>query len=57
MSRKMMTTKQIKNWKWEIDEWNRNMCKWEYAILYCEKKGIEFKILTEKQIEKMFALR
>ncbi len=48
---------QLKNYKWEIDEWNRNMCKWEYAIKHCEKQGIEFKIFTDEQVKKMFALR
>lgn len=28
----------------------KNVCKWEFARKYCEKKGWEFKILTEHDI-------
>ena len=45
-----------KSYKWEIEEWNRNMCKWEFAIQYCNKKGFEFKIFTEETASKMFAI-
>jgi len=34
----------------EVEEWGRNISKWEYAKKYCEKKGWEFLILTEDHL-------
>lgn len=48
-----LTEKQLKNYKWSIDEYNRNMSKWEAAINYCTPKGIEFKILVKEQVDRM----
>lgn len=54
---KLNTQKRLKNAKYTIDEWNKNLCKWEAAILYCEKKGFEFKILHEKEINRLFGFK
>jgi len=48
-----LTQKQLKNYKWAIDEYNRNMAKWEHTIAYCKPKGIEFKILVKEQVDRM----
>lgn len=29
-----------------------NYAKWQYAVLYCQQNGIEFKVLTEKDLYK-----
>ena len=55
--KKLNTSKRLKNAKYNIDEWNKNMCKWEAAINYCTRKGIEFKILHEKEIDRMFGFK
>ena len=48
-----LTAKQLKNYEYEINEYNRNMSKWEHAIKYCEMKGVEFKFLTKQQVDRM----
>lgn len=50
-----MTKKQLENYKYSVDEWNRNMSKWDAAIQYCESKGIKFRLITEKEISKLFS--
>lgn len=37
---------------YECLEWNKNQAKWKYADTYAKQKGFEFKILTEKDLEK-----
>ena len=49
-----MSKKQLESYKWAIDEWNKNMSKWTYAIEYCKQKGIFFKIITEDEIKRLF---
>lgn len=55
--KKMITKKQAKNFQWELDEYNKNLCKWEFAIKYCNSKGMSFKLFTDKQIEQMFTIK
>lgn len=38
---------------WANREWARNSCKWKAAMEFCESKGLQFKILTEKTIERL----
>lgn len=38
---------------WAAKEWTRNFCKWKAAQEFCEAKGLQFKILTEKTIDKL----
>lgn len=40
-------TKQYLN---EVMTWGKNQAKWEYAREYCKDRGIEFVILTEKEL-------
>lgn len=48
-----MTRKQLENYEWEINEYNRNMSKWEATLEYCTPKGIDFRILTKEQVDRM----
>lgn len=34
----------------EVETYAKNRSKWDYAIEWCKQKGIEFTILTEKNI-------
>lgn len=43
--------KSKKNLLYEQVTWAVNSCKWEAARKWCEKKGFEFVILTEKHIK------
>ena len=47
-----MTAKQLKNLEYSLKMYNANMAKWKYMIEYCERKGFEFIILTEKHINR-----
>lgn len=38
---------------WAAREWARNSCKWKAAMEFCEAKGLSFKILTERTIERL----
>lgn len=38
---------------WAYKEYIKNMCKWKAAKEFCEKKGYQFKILTEKTINQL----
>lgn len=38
---------------WLYREWMKNCCKWEAAKSFCQKNGLEFKILTENTINKL----
>ena len=42
------TSKQIKNFEYELNMYNKNLNKWTYMIDFCKKKGFEFIIITEK---------
>lgn len=36
----------------EVFEYTKNKAKWDAATEFCNKRGIEFKILTEKNLKK-----
>lgn len=38
---------------WAAHEYERNLCKWKATKAWCDARGIKFKILTEKTIEKL----
>jgi hypothetical protein len=42
------TAKQLKNFEYALKMYNKNLSKWSYMIDYCQKKGFEFIIITEK---------
>jgi hypothetical protein len=42
--------KSKKTFLYENKEYYKNMAKWEAAKKYCDKRGMEFKVLTEKNI-------
>ena len=42
------TAKQLKNAEYSIKMYNKNLSKWTYMIEYCQRKGFEFIIITEK---------
>lgn len=46
------TAKQLRNFEYDIKEWNRNLSKWTEMINFCEKKGMEFIIITEKYLNR-----
>tara|TARA_R110000772_G_scaffold47250_1_gene108101 strand:- start:2800 stop:3339 length:540 start_codon:yes stop_codon:yes gene_type:complete len=48
-----LTQKQLKSYEWSINEYNRNMCKWEATLEYCVPKGIEFKFLVKEHVDIM----
>lgn len=52
-SNKNITKKQLKNYEYDIKEWKKNLCKWRSAIEWCKKKDFDFKILTEKELNKL----
>ena len=41
--------RKTKSWLWEVKEYSKNQAKWDSALKFCEKQGMEFKILTEDQ--------
>lgn len=47
-----MTAKQMKNLEYSLKMYNTNMTKWKYMIDYCNRKGFDFIILTEKHINR-----
>ena len=44
------TAKQLKNFEYALKMYNKNISKWTYMIDYCERKGFEFIIITEKHL-------
>jgi hypothetical protein len=42
------TAKQMKNFEYALKMYNKNLSKWTYMIEYCQRKGFEFIIITEK---------
>lgn len=42
--------KKTKTILYETLQYNKNMSKWKYAIEWCKKHGIEFKIITEDDL-------
>lgn len=47
------TAKQLKNFEYSLKMWNKNLSKWKYMIEYCERKGFDFIIITEKHLSKI----
>lgn len=47
---KHQTTKPTNENSWLMNEWIKNNYKWRAAMIFCESKGIKFKILTEDTI-------
>lgn len=47
---KHQTTKPVNENSWLMNEWIKNNYKWRAAMIFCESKGIKFKILTEDTI-------
>lgn len=45
------TAKQLKNFEYSLKMWNKNLSKWKYMIEYCQRKGFEFIIITEKNLK------
>lgn len=45
------TAKQLKNFEYALKMWNKNLSKWKYMIDYCQRKGFEFIIITEKNLK------
>lgn len=42
------TSKQMKDFKYSLTEYAKNLDKWKYCIEWCQKKGFEFIIITDK---------
>jgi hypothetical protein len=42
--------RRTKNWLYESVQYERNICKWNAAKIFCEKNGFEFKIITEREL-------
>ena len=42
------TAKQRKNFDYALKTFEKNMYKWTYAKEFCDKNGIEFKIITDE---------
>lgn len=41
----MVEIKPESQWKWE-----KNLAKWSYAAAYCDKNGMEFKVLGKRDL-------
>lgn len=41
------TSKQLRNFEYDVKEYNRNISKWTEVVEYCKRKGMEFQIITE----------
>lgn len=44
------TVKAMENYLYAVKQAQKNQDKWEAARLFCEQKGYEFKIITEKEL-------
>ena len=42
--------RKTKAWYYAIKEYGKNQAKWESATRYCNKHGLEFKVLTEHDL-------
>lgn len=42
------TSKQLKNFEYSLKMYNKNLSKWKSMLEFCQIKGFEFIILTEK---------
>jgi len=50
-----ISPKQLKNLEYACAVWQKNKHKWAYALQWCKKHDIVFKIVTEVQINKLKA--
>lgn len=48
---KKETLKSLENYEYRMKLFLRNLNKWKAAKIYCEKRGIEFFVMTEKFFE------
>jgi len=48
---KRVTAKSLENHEYRLKLFIRNMSKWKYAKEYCNKRGIEFWLLTERYFD------
>ena len=39
-----------KRYIYEAHEFIKNQCKWEAVKIFCEKRGLEFKLITENEL-------
>ena len=46
--------KRTRKWYNEVKTWGINNAKWKSAIDWCENRGMEFKILTEKHLNPQY---
>lgn len=44
------TKRPVNENSWVAEAYYKNMCKWKATMEFCESKGYEFKIITEKTI-------
>ena len=42
--------RKTKSWHYAVREWGKNQAKWESATIYCQKRNMEFKVLTENDL-------
>lgn len=47
------TKKPMNENSWLYKEYSKNVCKWKEAMKFCQAKGYEFRILTEKTINQL----
>lgn len=47
------TKKPVNENCWLYKEYSKNVCKWKEAMKFCQAKGYEFRILTEKTINQL----
>jgi len=47
---KIRNSKAYKRYMYEAYEFAKNQCKWAAAKKFCQEKGIEFQIITEKSL-------
>lgn len=47
---KRFSTKAMKNFEYAIISYQKNMYKWSKAKEFCDMRGMEFKIITEKEL-------
>ena len=50
-----ISAKKLKNIEYSCMIWQKNKHKWAYAVQWCKKHDITFKIITEHQINKLKA--
>ena len=43
-------TRKTRRWYGEVKTWGINEAKWKSAIDFCNAQGMEFKIVTEKEL-------